>query len=253
LSELGYPGVDKEVVKMELVYTTCDFHGPLPIDPIGDDIAMIPVATPELPRGAIFARLGDRYAISLTGIAGDRPPRERGPFLEYVASLPVPEIHRAVVAAEPMGPPVSFHFPASVRLRYDRMRRFPDGVVVLGDAFSIFNPVYGQGMTVAAIAADLLREHLWRHDTVRPPVFLRALSKAVDAPWSLAAGADLGFPSVQGRRTVATRLGNAYISRLQRGATKDPVLSRTFLRVAGLVDGPSNLLRPDVVARTLAA
>jgi 2-polyprenyl-6-methoxyphenol hydroxylase-like FAD-dependent oxidoreductase len=253
LEDLGYPAPARDVVKMELVYTTCDFHGPLPIDPIGGDIALIPVATPRLPRGAIFARLADRYAISLTGIQGDRPPRERGPFLEYVKSLPVPEIYRSVVAAEPMGPPNSFHFPASIRNRYDRMKQFPDGLLVMGDAFSIFNPVYGQGMTVAAIAADLLRGHLERHPEVRPLTFLRTLSRAVDAPWNLAAGADLGFPAVEGRRTLVTRLGNAYISKLQRGATRDPLLSRTFLRVAGLVDPPTALLGPKVLARTLAA
>jgi 2-polyprenyl-6-methoxyphenol hydroxylase-like FAD-dependent oxidoreductase len=253
LSDLGYPAPAKDVVRMELVYTTCDFHAPLPFDPIGDDIALIPVATPQQPRGAIFARLADRYAISLTGIQGDRPPRERGPFMDYVASLPVPEIRQAVAAAEPMGDPVSFHFPASVRVRYDRMKSFPAGLVVMGDAFSIFNPVYGQGMTVSAIAADLLQRHLGRGAELDAPAYLRELGKAVDAPWNLAAGADLGFPAVEGRRTPATRLGNAYISRLQRGATKDPVLSRTFLRVAGLVDPPSALIRPGVIARTLAA
>jgi 2-polyprenyl-6-methoxyphenol hydroxylase-like FAD-dependent oxidoreductase len=251
LADLGYPPPDRDTVKMQLVYTTCDFHGPLPYDPIGKDIALIPVATPGRPRGAIFARLPDRYAISLTGIAGDAPPRDREPFLEYVASLPVPEIRRAVAEAEPMGPPVSFRFPASTRIRYDRMRDFPAGLIVLGDAFSHFNPVYGQGMTVAALAADLLQRHLERHPVVRPREFLRDLGRVVSAPWNLAAGADLGFPAVEGRRTLATRFGNAYVSRLQRGATRDPLLSRAFLRVAGLVDPPAALFRPAVLAHTL--
>jgi hypothetical protein len=132
------------------------------------------------------------------------------------------------------------------------MRRLPEGMVILGDAFARFNPVYGQGMTVAALAADLLRRHL-ANGPVRSVAFARDLGRLVDAPWNLAAGADLGFPGVQGQRTVATRLGNAYISRLQRKASRDPHLSRTFLRVAGLVDSPAALLRPDVVARTLAA
>ena len=252
LEQLGYPAPEEDVVRMDLVYTTCDFEAPLEFDPIGDDIALIPVATPELPRGAIFARLSDRYAVSLTGILGDHPPREMDAFLRYTASLPVPAIHEAVSRATPMGPPASFHFPASVRPRYDRMRRLPEGMVILGDAFARFNPVYGQGMTVAALAADLLRRHL-ANGPVRSVAFARDLGRLVDAPWNLAAGADLGFPGVQGQRTVATRLGNAYISRLQRKASRDPHLSRTFLRVAGLVDSPAALLRPDVVARTLAA
>jgi 2-polyprenyl-6-methoxyphenol hydroxylase-like FAD-dependent oxidoreductase len=252
LSELGFGAVERELVKMGLVYTTCDFHAPLKFDPIGEDIALLPVATPEMPRGAIFARLGDRYAISLTGILGDHPPRERQGFLDYVKSLPVPEVYRAVESAEPMGPPVSFHFPASVRNHYERMRMFPSGLVVLGDAFSTFNPVYGQGMTVAAIAADLLQQHLQRYAEARPLTFMRRLNSAVNAPWNLAAGADLGFPAVEGKRNIATRLGNSYITKLQHKATEDPALSRAFLRVAGLVDPPQALLHPAIMARVLA-
>ncbi len=252
LVDLGFPAVERDVVKMGLVYTTADFYAPLKDDPIGDDIALIPVATPEQPRGAVFARLSDRYAISLTGILGDVPPRDYVPFLDYVKSLPVPEIYRSVRSAELMGPPHSFHFPQSVRLRYERMRRFPERLVVMGDAFSAFNPVYAQGMTVASIAADLLHQHLERHDSVRPLTFMRSLSKAMDAPWNLAAGADLGFPAVEGKRTIATRLGNSYISKLQAKAPDDPVLSRAFLRVAGLVDPPTALLRPTMLARVLA-
>ncbi|GAB6899179.1 FAD-dependent monooxygenase [Kineosporia succinea] len=251
LEDLGYPAPRQDSVKMDLIYTTQDFYGPLDEDPIGDDIAMLPVATPKMPRGAIFARLGDRYAISLTGILGDQPPTDREGLLAYTDSLPVPEIARAVRLAAPMGEAKSFRFPASVRHRYDKMRAFPDGLLVLGDAFSRFNPVYGQGMTVAALAAELLAHHL-AEGPVRPARFHRALSGRVNAAWSMAAGADLGFPGVQGKRTPATVIGNAYITRMQRAAATDPVLSRTFLRVAGLVDPPTALLRPSVVGRTLA-
>lgn len=252
LEELGHTPPPSDVVGMDLTYTTCDFHGPLEYDPIGDDIALLPVATPAMPRGAIFARLPDRYAISLTGIRGDRPPTQMDEFLAYVDSLPVPEVAKSVRSATPMGAPMSFRFPASVRTRYDRAKTFPEGLIVLGDAFAIFNPVYGQGMTVAALAADLLAEHAAR-GPVQSKAFHQALSRRVEAPWRLAAGADLGFAGVEGKRTVATRVANAYISRLQRAAVKDPVLSRAFLRVAGLVDAPETLFRPDLVLRTLAA
>ena len=92
LEELGYPCVTEQTVKMDLTYTTCDFHLTPEFDPIGNDIALIPVATPANPRGAIFARLPDRYAISLTGILGDRPGKDFESFLNFVQSLPVPEI-----------------------------------------------------------------------------------------------------------------------------------------------------------------
>jgi 2-polyprenyl-6-methoxyphenol hydroxylase and related FAD-dependent oxidoreductases len=252
LADLGFPSVERDVVKTGLSYTSLGFHAPLASDPIGDGLGIIVLATPELPRGAVFGRLKDQYAISLTGMFGDRPPREPGPFMDYVKSLHVPEIYRSVKSAEPMGAPTSLHCPASVRLRYERMRYFPAGIVVMGDAFSTFNPVYGQGMTIAAIAALVLQRHLGMYEEVCPSTYMRAVSRAMDTPWSLAARADLGFPAAEGRRTVTTRLSNAYTARLQSRATRDPVLTRSFLRVAGLVDPPSALLRPGIMARTLA-
>ncbi|HEX8767504.1 MAG TPA: hypothetical protein VF714_03995 [Jatrophihabitans sp.] len=251
LKELGYSQVPEERVKMDLTYTTLDFVGPLPFDPIGEDIALLPVATPANRRGAIFARMPDRYSLSLTGILGDQPPTDLEGFLAYVQSLPVPEIYKAVRDAEPMGEPMMFRFPASVRRHYERLRRVPDGLLVLGDAACVFNPVYGQGMTVAAISARMLGDHL-RSGPPVPAAFFKDLSKIIDAPWDMAAGADLGFPEVQGRRTLKARMGNLYIPRLQAAAVHDGSLTTAFLRTAGLVDPPQALMRPAVIRRVLA-
>ncbi|MFL6140077.1 MAG: FAD-dependent oxidoreductase [Frankiaceae bacterium] len=250
LEELGYPRVEEERVKMDLTYTTCDFKGPLPYDPIGDDIALIPVATPAIPRGCIFARLPDRYAVSLTGILGDRPPTDLEGFLAYVQSLPIPEVYKAVRDAEPLGQPMSFHFPASIRRHYERLDRVPDGLLVLGDAACVFNPVYGQGMTVAAMEVRMLAQHLER-GAPSPRTYFRDLSRIIDAPWDMSAGADLGFPGVEGNRTLKVRMGNVYIPRLQAAAVNDGTLTNAFLRTAGLVDPPQSLMRPGVIARVL--
>jgi 2-polyprenyl-6-methoxyphenol hydroxylase-like FAD-dependent oxidoreductase len=250
LEELGYQRVEEERVTMDLTYTTCDYRSPLPVDPIGADIAIIPVATPAMPRGAIFARLPDRYAISLTGILGDRPSADYPGFLDYVRSLPVPEIYEAVRDAEPLGKPATFRFPASIRRRYERLARVPDGLLVMGDAACIFNPVYGQGMTVAAMEALVLGRHL-ESGTPQPGPYFRDLARVMNAPWDMSAGADLGFPGVQGRRTLKTRVGNAYVPRLQAAAVTDGALTDAFLRTAGLIDPPQALMRPGIISRVL--
>jgi uncharacterized protein (TIGR02246 family) len=248
MEELGYLRVEEERVTMDLTYTTCDFRPPLPFDPIGDDIALLPVATPKIPRGAIFARLPDRYAVSLTGVLGDRPPTDHEGFLDYVKSLPIPEIYQAVREAEPLADPVAFHFPASIRRRYERLDRFPRGLLVMGDAACVFNPVYGQGMTVAAIEALVLGKHA-SDGAPQPESYFRELAQVIDAPWDMAAGADLGFPGVQGRRTPEVQMGNDYVSRLQAAAVTDGSLTAAFLRAAGLVDPPQALMRPEVLSR----
>ncbi|MFI9811261.1 FAD-dependent oxidoreductase [Saccharothrix variisporea] len=250
LREMGYPSVEEEQVRMDLTYTTCDFRGPLAHDPIGDDIAIISVATPGNPRGATFARLPDRYSVSLNGILGDRPPTDLDGFLAYLRSLPVPSIFESVRHAEPMCAPVSFRFPSSVRRRYERMARLPEGLLALGDAACVFNPIYAQGLSVAAIGALVLREHL-RHGPRPVRRYFRDLARAIDAPWDMSAGGDLGFPGVQGRRTLKVRMGNALMSRLQVAATRDSDVSRAFMRVAGLVDPPTALMRLPVLSRVL--
>jgi 2-polyprenyl-6-methoxyphenol hydroxylase-like FAD-dependent oxidoreductase len=250
LEELGYGRVGEERVSMDLTYTTCDYRAPLPFDPIGEDIALIPVATPAMNRGAIFARMPDRYSISLTGILGDRPPTDHPGFLEYVKSLPVPEIYQAARQAEPLGTPATFRFPASIRRHYERLPKLPDGLLAMGDAACVFNPVYGQGMTVAAIETQILAKHV-ADGAPDPAAYFGELARVISAPWDMAAGADLGFPGTKGRRTLKVRMGNAYIPRLQAAAVSDGSLTSAFLRAAGLVDPPTALMRPSVIARVL--
>lgn len=251
LQEFGYPQVPEETIKIDLTYTTADFKSPLPVDPIGDGAGLVCVASPDSPRGATLARLHDRYSLSLYGLLGNKAPTDREGFLAYAKSMPVPEIYAAVENAEMLTEPVAMHFPANIRHRYERMDRLPDGLLVMGDAACIFNPIYAQGMTVAAIESLVLRKHLQLGRPPRPKDFFRDLSGVINAPWDMAVGGDLGFPGVQGRRTMKVRMGNMYIPRLQAAAAQDGVLSEAFLRAAGLVDPPTALMRPAIISRVL--
>jgi hypothetical protein len=120
-----------------------------------------------------------------------------------------------------------------------------------GDALCAFNPVYGQGITVAALEALTLRRHLVRGVEPRWPVLLCDLARAARGAWDMAVGADLAFPGVPGRRTLQTLVLNRYVARLQAGAVHDPALARVFVQVSGLVERPQALLRPAVVLRVL--
>jgi flavin-dependent dehydrogenase len=209
-------------------------------------------ATPQHPRtGAIQALEGDRWMLTLAGILGDHPPTDPDGFLDFARSLRFPDIHRAIRDAEPLDDPVGFHFPASVRHRYERLDRFPDRLLVLGDAVASFNPIYGQGMSVAAVEALALRRHLERGIEPRPRRGFRDLARLVDVPWDMSAGGDLVFPGVQGRRTLKVRLVSTYLTRLHAAAAHDAHLASAFIRVAGLVAPPQSLLRPGIVLRVL--
>jgi len=250
LEALGYPRPERDEVRVRLGYATRTYH--LPADVLGGDMAILDAPTPQNPRGgALLAQEGGRWIVTLAGILGDFPPTDPDGFMAFARSLRFPDISQAIRDGEPLDDPVGFRFPASVRHRYERLDRFPDGFLVVGDAVCSFNPIYGQGMSVAALEALTLRRHLRRDARPEPRRLLRDLARAVDVPWEIAAGGDLVFPGVQGHRTAKTRLANAYLARLHAAAADDGRLAVAFAQVAGLVAPPQSLLRPGVALRVL--
>jgi hypothetical protein len=189
--------------------------------------------------------------LTLGGILGDHPPIDPAGFEAFAASLPFADISEAIVGAQPLDSPVAFRFPAAVRRRYECLPQFPDGLLVLGDAVCSFNPVYGQGMAVAANQALVLRRLLARHTSLGPARYFRAIAKTIDPPWELAMSADLALPGVSGPRTCRVRIANAYLARLLAAASADAALGTAFIRVLGLLDRAEGLLRPDRVLRML--
>jgi 2-polyprenyl-6-methoxyphenol hydroxylase-like FAD-dependent oxidoreductase len=247
LEALGYPRPQTEQVRIGLGYATRTYRLAVP-DALGGDLGVLQAPTPTHPRGAAFLRLeGDRWMLTLVGILGDYPSTDPDGFLAFARSLRFPGISQAIGDAEPLGDPVGFRFPASVRHRYERLDRFPDGLLVVGDAICSFNPLYAQGMSVAALEALTLRRHLQGGTRPRPRRLFADLARVIDVPWAIAVGGDLVFPGVQGRRTARVRLGNAYLGRLHAAAAHDAHLAAAFLRVAGLVAPPGSLLRPAII------
>jgi 2-polyprenyl-6-methoxyphenol hydroxylase-like FAD-dependent oxidoreductase len=253
LEELGYARPEEDRVRIDLTYTTRHYR--LPDESIlNGDLSINPVSTPSHRRGAFFSRIENgRSILSLTGVLGDAAPTDPAGFMAWVRSLPVPDVYDVIRDAEPLDDPVSFRYPASIRRRYERLERFPERFVVVGDAACSFNPVYGQGMTVAALEALTLRDHLSKGAPPEPLSFQQDIAGVIDVPWDISAGGDLSFPEVEGERPPQVQIANAYMSRLQVAATHDASVTRTFMRVAGLVDSPQELMDPGMMFRVLGS
>ncbi|WP_335936519.1 FAD-dependent oxidoreductase [Streptomyces sp. PTD5-9] len=251
LEQLGYARPEEERIKIDLSYTTRRFRLRDP-SVLRGDLSINPVSSPSHPRGAFLSRIEDGLVVvSLTGVLGDSAPADLEGFLAWTRTLPVSDIHDALRDAEPVGDGDVFRYPASVRRRYEQLDRFPGRFLVVGDAACSFNPVYGQGMTVSALEALVLRTHLARGPVPDPAGFQRDIAKVIDVPWDFSAGGDLGFPEVEGRRTAKVRMGGAYMARLQAAAVHDGEVTGTFMRVAGLVEPPQALMSPRMMFRVL--
>jgi 2-polyprenyl-6-methoxyphenol hydroxylase-like FAD-dependent oxidoreductase len=151
--------------------------------------------------------------------------------------------------AEPLEEPAQYRVPSNRWRRYDKMNRVPDGLIVFGDAICSFNPIYGQGMTVASIEAIVLRDCLRGGDHDLPRRFFRDTAKKIRVAWQMAVGADLTLPDVVGQRPLSMRITNAYMDRVLTAAEADPLVAEQFLRVSGMVDSPARLLRPSLMFR----
>jgi 2-polyprenyl-6-methoxyphenol hydroxylase-like FAD-dependent oxidoreductase len=133
------------------------------------------------------------------------------------------------------------------------MRRLPDGLIVVGDAICSFIPVYGQGMTMAALDAVVLRDCLQDDHRHLPRRSYHDSAKNIAVAWRTAVGADLALPQVAGPRPISVRITNAFLARLMIAAQTETAVTEQFLRVVGMIDSPASLLRPVMMLRIAQA
>jgi hypothetical protein len=199
----------------------------------------------------MLAQEGNRWTVTLIAHFGNYAPPELAGFIEFARTLPAPYIYEVIRNAEPVSEPASARFPASLRHRYEDLERFPEGYLVFGDAISSFNPIYGQGMSVAALEAVELDKTLAAGSADLAPRFFARAAKVVDIPWSIAAGNDLRMPEATGPRNAAVKLINWYMAKLHKAAHHDPVTALAFHKVANLLAPPQSVMHPRVSMRVL--
>ncbi|TPQ23689.1 FAD-dependent oxidoreductase [Streptomyces sporangiiformans] len=241
--------VPETVVDSGVAYTTRPYHVPAAL------AARFPAVYMQLDmrkvsRGGLLLPVeDDRWLVTLFGTRGATPSSGADGYLDFARRLPHPLIAELLALAEPAGPARGFRRTANRRRHYDRMRRLPEGFVVLGDAACTFNPVYGQGVSVAALGALALRDAYATNaggHTARDAQ--RAVTRAADTAWQIAAGVDQRNPLTRGARGPRTsRLRDRYLDRLGAIADHDPLVQREVIGVYALTVPPARLLTPAML------
>jgi 2-polyprenyl-6-methoxyphenol hydroxylase-like FAD-dependent oxidoreductase len=256
LRSWGFDAPEDERVVIGVGYTTAYFERTE--EQIPDCWAVISQATADRPWPAVMIaqepERGDsrlRWVVTFAGYSGDHPEAT----LEGIRSRSLKSgselIARVVHESKLLSTVTRYGFPHSQRRRYERLAHFPERFLVMGDAVCSFNPIYGQGMTVAACEAMALRSALERGlDAIHKP-FFKAAAKAIDNPWQISAGADLSIPTVAGKRTRATRAVNAYMRSLFRASEKNAKVATAFRHVTHMTNPPASLFSPGIVARVV--
>jgi 2-polyprenyl-6-methoxyphenol hydroxylase-like FAD-dependent oxidoreductase len=208
--------------------------------------------TPSRAGGIALPVEGSRWLVAAVGSGDRRPGRDRQSFVDALAGLPDGALADLVTDAALSE--IAVHRQGSnVRHHYEQMAQWPDGLLVVGDALCAFNPVYGQGVTVAALEALVLRDAgpLLRSDA---GALMRRLAKAAELPWRIATGEDLRYPAAEGTVPSATAVFSAWTRVLGRliahGSTEAQV---SMGRVYHLMASPLILLRPALLAQAVRA
>jgi len=255
LADWGFDAPTEERVTIGLAYTSAYFRRDGSVKP--PIACVVGAATAALPRPSILiAQEPDdegraRWVAGVGGYAGDHVDITREAMRRRAADIGNAEIEGLAANGELIGSVMRYQFSHSQRRHYQRLSRFPLGYLVMGDALASFNPIYGQGMTVAACEALSLREALSHGMSDLARRYFKATAKVIDIPWQLAVGGDLALPSVVGPRSFVLKLINAYVARVQRAAVEDPVVAAAFVRVMHMLAAPPSLFAPSVVRGVL--
>lgn len=207
---------------------------------------------PDEPRAGIIQRVeGNRWMVTIAGVMEDYPPTDERGFLDFARSLRSSELYEAIRDARPVSD-ISGYRRTDNRLRhFENLARAPERFVALGDSVCCFNPVYAQGMTLAALGAAELGHALRRQgrrglDGLARR-FQRRLARVISAPWALATGEDLRWPSTRGGRiTLKVRFLHWYIDRVIQGIPGSAEIYRRFQEVNHMLKPAGALFHPAV-------
>jgi 2-polyprenyl-6-methoxyphenol hydroxylase-like FAD-dependent oxidoreductase len=250
LVDAGIPEPPTTLVGVDITYTGIDVARS-PGDLENGAVLAVVQNTPTSTRGGVaLPTEGQRWTVALGSYFGDRPELDRASIEAFAGSLPDPVIRR-LLENEWLSSPRRYKFPASQRRHFDKVRGLPVGFCAVGDSVASFNPIYGQGMSVAALETMALAEHLdaFGNDARLPHAMATGTSKIVDSPWQIATGADFIYPRTTGRRPPGIDAINRYLTQVIVAAAVDREVSVAFSRVQQLLDAPSSLLKPSLVAK----
>jgi flavin-dependent dehydrogenase len=244
--------VEETHFKIDVGYATRLYRKPAGFDP-GWKSMIISADLPRIRRfGCLFPVEGDRWTVTLSGWLKDHPPSDEAGFLAYTRSLAQPHLYEALKNAEPLGP-ISLHrFPHSQWRHYERLPRIPEGLVVVGDAFCSFNPVYGQGMTTSALLVELLGECLRQGPAGLSRRYFERAGQLLKMPWSMSTTEDLRLPELDEKRPLGSGFLHWYGEKFQRLTSTDTEALQTFMQVMHMLKPPEALFSPRMLWKVLA-
>ncbi|MCB1316160.1 MAG: FAD-dependent monooxygenase [Leptospiraceae bacterium] len=259
LEELGYDRPPLEETGVDLAYVSRLYRRPA-TDAVPRDWRFL-LHYPHSPHtwksGFVMDVEEDRWIVSLNGYFKDHPPLEHDGFVDFARDLTRPDLHSMITAAEPLTDAIKFTIPRNSWRHFEKMRRFPSGLVLIGDAICALNPIFGQGMSVAGKEAHVLHRLLQQCARRNSLAGLehrarKHMARVIGLPWFLTICLDLHYPQTSGKKPLGHGFLMWYISRLMELSSSSPYVYGEFFKVLMLKNGLWTILKPTVSLRVLA-
>jgi 2-polyprenyl-6-methoxyphenol hydroxylase-like FAD-dependent oxidoreductase len=252
LREWGFGAPPESGVEVGIRYATQRIR--LPLDAFPEKVVVAGVTRRRATGIGMLGYEDGTWVLTAFGVARAEPPADLAGVLELGRRILPPHISAGLEQAEPVRPVAGSRFPTTRWRRYDKLRRFPTGIVPLGDAICSSNPTYAQGMTVAAFEGAELRRCLAAAD-YRPELlakrYLRAVAAFMAPWWRTNVMTDRVMHQAVGRAPLHYRLFGAVSEPFLRAAESDPVLAEDFLRTFSLLERPRMVPTPDTLRRII--
>jgi len=257
LQSIGRPLPEETTIGVDLGYASSVFA--IPDDAATDWKGVMTFGqAPEKSLGGLLLPLeGNRWMVTIGKLHGDAPPGDVEGFLSYASGLRTPTIYNAIRHARCLDGVARYGFRETVRRQFERLDVLPRGLLPIGDAICRFSPLYGQGMSVAAQEACLLRSLLERLEQDSDPIaalapaFVAELQPLLETPWAVAM-LDFVFPETRGQRPADFETTIKFGIALNRLAAEDPAVHKLAAEVQNLLKPRSVYRDPALVQRVLA-
>jgi 2-polyprenyl-6-methoxyphenol hydroxylase-like FAD-dependent oxidoreductase len=248
LEAAGFPRPRDECVVVDVTYTSAHYRFAGQRDWVGL------LLYPEPPHGkraaAVLPTETGEVIVSLFGWCGERAGPTDEEFGAFAESLPEPEVAWFLRQSTRVSELSQYRYREARLRHYGKLARLPPATVALGDALCSVDPVFGQGMSVAALSAEVLERAL-ASATEPARAYWSGVSSAYRSAWRLSTGEDLRYPEVSGRRPLGTSLAHWYTAHVHRLTAVDDDVCRRFARVMHLLEPPAHLFHPSVLGKVM--
>ncbi|MFG3250964.1 NAD(P)/FAD-dependent oxidoreductase [Streptomyces sp. NPDC048187] len=253
LDTMGLRRATERQVDAGVTYATRVFRAPHAAADIAFPLINVQANPAKAPGqgGIILPVENGQWIVTLAGTRGGEPSSDPQTFIDFALGLGHPVIGELLKSAEPLGDVATTHSTANHRRYYEKIKPWPDGFVVLGDAIASYNPVYGHGLTVAAQCALAMRAILRTTDLTAIGTaqrIQRAAARPVSAAWDLAVGQDALYPGATDiPLTRVERLLARYVDRAVETGATNPRAMGALLDAMSLERPPTRLFSPAMI------